>query len=358
VGARDRITAISRWALGLFPVRVWLHFLDRNGFLLAAGMSYQALFAVFAAAYVGLSIAGFVLAGNDALLDAAVELVNTWVPGLIGTNGIINPDAFRATTAVLSWTGIIALGSLIWTAIGWVTYSRMAVRTVFGLEKDKRSYVVMKARDLLVAVAFGVALLIAAALSVASTELLDWIFSLVGWSTSSELFRISVRASGLVLVFVIDTLALAAMFRFLSRAAIRWRRLWGGSVLGGVGLLGLQLLGSLLAGGLTRNPLLATFAVFVGLLLFFRLTSIVTLVAAAWIAVGAHDRDESLRRVSAEQLDRERAAAEHRALLLAAQVRVREARAALDAANWFERPSAKRHLRGAEEQLARLRDAP
>ncbi|HPU02474.1 MAG TPA: YihY/virulence factor BrkB family protein [Rhodoglobus sp.] len=356
MGARTRIASVTRWARRLFPVRVWLHFLDRNGFLLAAGMSYQALFAVFAAAYVGLSIAGFVVVGNEAVLDAAITLINTWVPGLLGADGIIDPEAFRATTTVLSWTGLVALGSLIWTAIGWVTYSRMAVRTVFGLEKDKRNYVVMKARDLLVAAAFGVALLVAAALSVASTELLDWIFSLLGWSTSSEVFRISVRVSGLVLVFAIDTLALAAMFRFLSRAAIQWRRLWGGSLLGGAGLVALQLLGSLLAGGITRNPLLATFAVFVGLLLFFRLTSIVTLVAAAWIAVGAHDRDESLRLVSPEQLDRERADAEHRALLLAAQVRVREARAGLDAANWFERPSARRHLRGAEEELEQLRD--
>ena len=51
MGARTRIASVTRWARGLFPVRVWLHFLDRNGFLLAAGMSYQALFAVFAAAY-------------------------------------------------------------------------------------------------------------------------------------------------------------------------------------------------------------------------------------------------------------------------------------------------------------------
>jgi membrane protein len=167
-----------------------------------------------------------------------------------------------------------------------------------------------------------------------------------------------VRASGLLLVFAIDTLALAAMFRFLSRAAIQWRRLWGGSLLGGAGLLALQLLGSLLAGGLTRNPLLATFAVFVGLLLFFRLTSIVTLVAAAWIAVGAYDGDESLRNVSAEQLERERADAEHRALLLAARIRLREAREALAAAAWFERPSARRHLRAAEEQLERLGQRP
>lgn len=41
-----------------FPVRVWRHFLIHNGFLLAAGVSYQALFASFAAIYVAFAIAG------------------------------------------------------------------------------------------------------------------------------------------------------------------------------------------------------------------------------------------------------------------------------------------------------------
>lgn len=354
MGFEGRVSALSRWVRALFPVRVWLHFLDRNGFLLAAGMSYQALFAVFAAAYVGLAIAGISLAGNDATLEAAVALVNTWVPGLIGSDGIIDPAIFSATTVLLGWTGAVAAVGLVWTAISWVTYSRMAVRAVFMLEKDKRNYVIMKARDLGVAALFGVALLIAASLSVLSTEFLSLIFSLLDWDVDSFWFTALVRGTGILFVFAIDTLALAAMFRFLSRAAIRWRRLWGGSLLGGFGLLVLQLLGSWLAGGVTRNPLLATFAVFVGLLLFFRLTSVVTLVAAAWIAVGAHDRDESLRRVSTEQLDRERAEAEHRALLLAAQVRVREAQTAVDAAAWFERPSARRHLRAAREELESL----
>lgn len=275
-------------------MRVWLHFLDRNGFLLAAGMSYQALFAVFAAAYVGIAIAGLWLAGNEATLAAAVALVNTWVPGLIGADGIIDPQAFAATTVVLGWTGAVAAVGLIWTAISWVTYSRMAVRAVFMLEKDDRNYFIMKARDFAVAAVFGVALLVAATLSVLSTELLSQFFALVGWSTESFWFTAGVRATGLLFVFVIDTLALAALFRFLSRAKIRWRRLWGGSVLGGFALLSIQLLGTLLATGATRNPLLATFAVFVGLLIYFRLTGVVTLVAAAWIAVWSHDHDESL----------------------------------------------------------------
>ena len=56
--------------MALFPVRVWRHFLVRNGFLLSAGMSYQALFAIFAAVYVVFAVAGIWLTGNEQALNA------------------------------------------------------------------------------------------------------------------------------------------------------------------------------------------------------------------------------------------------------------------------------------------------
>lgn len=355
----QEITALVNRTLVLFPVRVWRYFLDKNGFLLAAGMSYQALFAVFAAVYVGFTIVVLWFGARSGTLAALAALVNTVIPGLIGPDGAVTTeqlaDAASASFGVLTWTGVIALGGLVWTAIGWVTFSRMAVRTVLGLKKDRRNYVILKARDLLAAIGFGVVLLVASALSVASTAALGAVFEVIGLSTASGLFTAAVRIGGLVLVYVIDVLVLAVMFRFLSSAAIRWRRLWGGSLLGGAALVGLQVLSSILVGGVGNNPLLATFAVFIGLLLYFRIASVITLVAGAWIAVGAQDRDEPLRRVSQKQLQRERELAELRALLLAADVRVREARDELEHARWWERPAASVRLRSLQREREEMR---
>lgn len=352
---KARFSRSFAWVRSLFPVRVWLHFLDQNGLILAAGMSFQALFAVFAAVYVGFSIAGIWLIGQPGTLESLAELVNTAVPGLIGDDGIISVQdivtAGSLGTGLLTGTALIAGAGLVWTALGWITFSRMSVRAVLGLEKDKRNYFLMKARDLIVALALGALLLFAAALSVASTEALHWLFGVLGVSTDSVGYTLLARLFGLLLVLVINTLVLAMMFRFLSRASIQWRRMWGGSLLGGLALLVLQLGGSLLAGGATRNPLLATFAVFVAMLLFFRLTSIVTLVAAAWIAVGALDREEPLQRVSREETERRRAEQERRAIVLAATVRVRDAQRELDDANWMQRIPAAARLRSAKSQL-------
>jgi membrane protein len=352
---RQRAKTVWEWVKALFPVRVWLHFLEQNGLLLAAGMSYQSLFAIFAAVYVGFSIAGIWLVGQPETLSSLVDILTTAIPGLFGEYGILDADELiAASSSILSLTGLIAAAGLIWTAIGWMTFSRMSVRQVFGLPKDKRNYFLMKARDLLVAFVLGALLIVASALSVASTEALDVVFSWFGESTASVWYTVIARGSGLVLVMVINTLVLAATFRFLSRAEIRWRRLWGGSLLGGLALLILQLGATLLGSSATRNPLLATFAVFIGLLLFFRLTSIVTLVAAAWIAVGASDRGEPMIKISPLEIARQQELVEHEALLTAARIRVQDARAELARTPWFRRLPVRARLRFAEEELEQL----
>jgi membrane protein len=348
-----RVTSLTQDTLALFPTRVWRRFLAGNGFLLSSGMSYQALFAVFAAVYIVFAVAGIWLVGSPETMEALIRLINTYVPGLIGDDGVISENDLHtiasSSMSVLTITGVVALGVLVWTAIGWLSYSRMAVRAIFGLPQDRRAYLLLKARDFVVSLAIGLALFAAAVLSVASTAALDWIFSLFG-DTLRDWSTVLVTAIGLVVVFVIDTGALMVLFRFLADARLTLRRMLGGSILGGAALVVLQVLGSQLLGGATRNPLFSTFVVFIAMLLWFRLTSVVTLVAASWIAVSVEDRHESLYEPTAE----ERAALEHDALVIAAQVRLREATAELEAAGWWRRPGARWRRDAAQAELDAL----
>ena len=356
-----RVTTLTRKTMALFPVRVWRRFLARNGFLLSSGMSYQALFAIFAAVYVVFAVAGLWLTADPDTLNAFVTLLNTYAPGLIGDEGIISTDDLvaiaSASTSLFGWTGAVALVGLIWTAIGWITYSRMAVRSIFSLPKDTRAYALLKTRDFLVGLAFGTMLLLATVLSVATTSFLDWLLGVFGLPPESGWSSFFLQAGSTLVVFTIDTLALAVLFRFLSGAAMPWRRMWIGSLLGSAALTVLQMVSGFIVSRVSTNPLLATFTVFIGLLLWFRLTSIVILVAASWIAVEASDHNETLRRVTPEQLAAEELVREQRALITAAQVGVREAQQALADANWLQRLPARRRLMRAEDELARAEAA-
>ena len=347
-------TKLTKATMAWFPIRVWRHFLIHNGFLLGAGISYQALFAIFAAIYVAFAITGLWLGGNEDAVNAMIALINSYIPGLIGDNGVITTEEVQqvasSTSGVLGVTGLIALGAVIWTAIGWVTYSRRGVRDIFGLPPDRRSYVLLKARDLLAAIIFGAALIIGALLTWVSSWLLTWILSLVGVDSTTVIVDSSIRIGSVIVSFVINASALAALFRFLTGTSLRWRVIWPGALLGGAALTVLQFGAGLLLSYTPSNPLLATFAIFVGLLLWFKISGIIMLVAAAWIAVASKDKDIPILLPT----EAERIAAEHKALLLAAQVRLRTAREARAAAPWDRIWRADFALREAEEELTRV----
>ncbi|WP_375384681.1 YihY/virulence factor BrkB family protein [uncultured Microbacterium sp.] len=351
-------TKLTRATMAWFPVRVWRHFLQNNGFLMGAGISYQALFAIFAAIYVAFAVVGLWLGGNPQAVQGMIDVINSYIPNLIAeTGGVITPEQVEAiasqTSSVLSITGLIALGTVIWTAIGWVTYSRRGVRELFGIPPDRRSYVLLKARDLVAAMIFGVALVVGAALSSISAWALAWVLSLFGIDTGSGVLNSSIRIGSILVSFALNAAALAAMFRFLTGTQLRWRIIWPGALLGGGALTIVQFGAGLLLSYTPSNPLLATFAIFVGLLLWFKVNGIVMLVAAAWVAVDSHDKDMPIL----AQTEAERLAAEHAALLLAAQVRLRTALEAREAASWLHAWAADRAVREAETELARVEAA-
>lgn len=353
--AVERATALTQRTLGLFPVRVWRHFLQHNGFLLAAGVSYQALFAIFAAIYLAFAITGLWLGGSTEAVDGLIEIINSYVPNLIlEQGGVFTPEQVReiaaSTTNVLGITGLIALGTVIWTAIGWVTFSRRATRDIFGLPPDTRSYVLLKARDLLAALIFGASLIVGSLLSSASAAVLSWLASLLGWDSGSDALNLGIRIGTVVVSFVLLSTALAAMVRFLTGTTLHWSTIWPGAILGGAAMTVLQYGAGFLLSYTPTNPLLATFAIFIGLLLWFRVNGVVMLVASSWIAVTAQDRDLPLQ----SQTEAERRIAEHRTLTLAARIRVREAHAARDAAPWYRAWAADRAVRTAEHELAVL----
>ena len=356
--AVERASALTQRTLGLFPVRVWRHFLQHNGFLLAAGVSYQALFAIFAAIYLAFAIAGLWLGGSEDAVNGLIAMINSYIPNLIQPEGgVITPEQVQeiasSTTGVLSITGLIALGTVIWTAIGWVTFSRRATRDIFGLPPDRRSYVILKARDLLAAVIFGASLVAGSILSSASAAVLSWLLGLLGWDSGSN-GVILIRIGAVIVSFALMSGALAAMVRFLTGTSLHWGTIWPGALLGGGAMTILQFGAGFLLSYTPSNPLLATFAIFIGLLLWFRINGVVMLVASSWIAVAAQDRDQPLL----EQTEAERRVAEYQALLTAARIRVRDARAARLYAPWYRAWAAGRALRDAEDELHDLEASP
>jgi membrane protein len=304
-----RVRAIVDRIQKLKAVRVVMHYLAHRGPILAAGLSYQAIFSVFAAVWAGFSVAGLVLGASPELRDELFDLIANSIPGLIdrGDGGAIDPDKLLAGS-VLGWTGVLALVASLVTAIGWLAAAREAVRDIADLAAPPTNFLLLRLRDLGLAVVFGFALVVSAALSIGSTNALAWSLDGLGFDEDSAVATVAARALGLALTFVLDVVVLAALYRLLAGVPIPPRHLWRGAMLGALALGVLKVL----AGGLltltSSNPLLASFQVIVGLLIWFNLVCQVILIGAAWVVVGATDAGVPLDPVG----DRRRREAEAR----------------------------------------------
>ena len=294
---KERIAKIVARVLRLKPVRVFMQYNTQRGPILASGLAYQAIFAVFAGLWLAFSIAGVVIVGSPALLDGLVTFLNKSVPGLIGDGSGSGAIDIKLLTraGILGWTGAIAAVGLLLTALGWLASGRDAVRTMFGLPAASTNLLLLKLKDLGLAVGFGAAVIASAALSVASTSALGAVFDALSIDQRSLPAILVARGVGLLLVLVVDTLVLALFFRVVSGIRIPVRMLAQGTIIGAVLLGVLKALGSVLLGGATANPLLAGFAVIIGLLIWFNLLCQVILVSASWIAVSAADAGVDLR---------------------------------------------------------------
>jgi membrane protein len=289
----QRLKPAIDWAMERRPVRVFLHYLDKLGPLLSFGLSYQAIFAVFAAIWVGFAVAGFVVQGDPVMLDAVYNFISTNVPGLIGDgsgNGAITRETL-ADSKVLGITGVIAAGGLALTALGWIASGRSAIRSIFGLESSETNFLLLKLKDAGLAIGFGLAVIASAALSVASTAALNWLLDLVSINEDSVATRTATQIVALVIVFALDAATLGVFYRVISGIKIPFRMLAQGTIIAALALGALKFGGSFLLEGATRNPLLASFAVIIGLLIWFNLICQIILIGSAWIAVSTDDKD-------------------------------------------------------------------
>ena len=302
--ARTSASAIRR-LLRFRIVRAALLYTGRRGPILADAVTYRALFSVFAAVLLGFSAAALWLSQDAVAWTAVVSAVDSAVPGLVSTDqekGLIDLDEITAP-AGLSVAGIVSLVGLIGSALGAIGSMRNAVRTIAGTESADVVWWLVLLRSVLLALIIGGGFVGAAALTFAGDAVVGWMAELFGVTDDSPAVFWSVRLLSLAIVFALDALLIAAVYRMLSGVRATGKALWGGALVGAAGLLVLQELSGLFVGGAKSNPLLASFASLLALLLWLNLSTQVILLASALITVSHREQsDRVAERFGAETL--------------------------------------------------------
>lgn len=297
---RARWAAALEWVNTLKPTRVLAHDLAMRGPILAAGLAYQAFFAVFAALWAGFSIAGVVISADLALQRAILSTLADAVPGLIdtGSGGAIDPGALLSTPA-FTLSGVVALVGLLATALGWLAASRDAARAVIGLPPAATNVVVARLIDLVAGLLFAALVALAAVLSVIGTAATENLLAWIGADPRSGIVLAGGRLASVAVSIAFSGSAIAVLFRVVARVRVPWPILGGAALVGGFGITGVTVASGLLLGGATANPLIAPFAVIAGLLIVYNLVCQVFLLSASWIAVTAGDAGLDLAAASA-----------------------------------------------------------
>ncbi len=283
------------WALAAKPVRAFLLYTEHRGPVLADSVTYRTLFSVFAGVLLGFSVAGLWLAGNPVAFDALIDAVDSVIPGIVGEGGIIEDPQSITVPASFTVAGILSLVGLIGAAIGAVGTLRTAIRMIADRVTEDLMIVWVLLRNLALAIGIGLGLAAAAAVTFLGTAGLEIVAGWFGVSSSSPLLEIGGRVLTIIVVFALDTVIVAVSFRVLSGLRPSARALWSGAVLGGIGLTALQVLSGLFVGGASANPLLASFASLIALLLWFNLSAQVILIASAYIVTGVEEEADRVR---------------------------------------------------------------
>lgn len=292
-GGLAGLLAMVQWLLARLnafrPMRAFQHYNLQHGPLMSAGIGFNMFFSITGLLATGFSIAGLLLRGQPALLDKVVGSVATSAPGLLkvdGREGLVDPQELLNPSG-LGWTAVIAAIVTVVTSLGWIAGLRDGLRGVLRIGPLKINPLLLKLHDVGTLLLLGVALVISAGASLVFGTAAGWV---------AEQLKLDPVVAGplttsikIGVPLVLGWVTALIMFRLAGGLKLQRRALLEGTILAAVGTSVLQIFSAELLASAGRNPLLAPFAIIIGLLIWFNLVSQVYLVSAAWSAVREED---------------------------------------------------------------------
>lgn len=259
---------------------------DRRGDRQAGAVTFFGFLSFFPLIALAFAVLGYVIAFYPSAHADIQRGISDALPGLVGTEpGQINIDQIASAKA---GAGIVGLLGLFWAGTAWVDALREALRSMWLQEAAGGGNLIKKKLfDGLVLVVLGLSLILSVALSSVGTSATGVVIDVLGLPDSG-LTTLVLKLVAITISVASSAVLFGVMFWRLSGMHIPRKRLIEGALLGGVGFELLKMLATYLIGNTMKNPVYATFAVAVGLLVWINWVSRVTLLAAAWTATDAY----------------------------------------------------------------------
>lgn len=289
-GVQRGITSVEEYVKGVLRgLRArwrWFDHLGRaydrykgcRGDRLAAALTFYGFLSFFPLVALAFSVTGYAVAISPEVRDYVNKAIYQVLPGLADKLPV------QQIAAAKAGAGVLALLGLWWSGLGWIGVWRESLRTMWRGDPDYDANPVLKRlADLAVLLVLGLTLLASVALSSLTTSATHAVLHAAGLDQVPGADTV-LRLVSVGVAVAANTFFFLVLFSRLSGTRASWRRLLRGCLFGAVGFEALKLLGTFLIGHIVRNPLYASFAVIVGLLIWINLVSRFILFTAAWTA--------------------------------------------------------------------------
>jgi YihY family inner membrane protein len=262
VEAIDRFQQRRTWLA--FPFAVIKKFGDDRAGNLAALIAYYGFFSLFPLLLVLVSVLGIVLRNNPSLQQSILDSALRDFP-VIGTQISRNIRGLTGNAFALT-VGIV--GTL-WGGLGVVQAAQEAMNEVWDVPLKRRPNFIMKrVRSLLMLAVLGTITILSTVLS--------------GFGTSTGAKGVLLRMAGIAVSLLLNLALYLLAFRILTVADVSWGDVFPGAAVAAVLWTALQSLGGYYVTHQVKNAseVYGTFAVVIGLLVWFSLGAQITLYAA------------------------------------------------------------------------------
>ncbi|MEU4284593.1 YihY/virulence factor BrkB family protein [Nocardiopsis dassonvillei] len=259
-------------------VRAYERYADRNGNQLAGAVTYFAFLSFFPLLALAFAAVGYLAAVQVEVGDYLQQALDGVLPGL--SEQLPIDEIAQARVGA----GVIGVLGLLYAGLNAVSALREALHSIWLKNlREGPNILLRKLADLLVMLGLGAALLLAVAFTSVAQTATQWLLGLVGLD-GSLLVNLSLRALALVIAVGANMVIFVLAFALLSGSGRPTRMMWRGALLGAVGFEVLKAAAAVLLAGTLGNPVYASFAVLVGLLVWINLVMRLVMFSAAWTA--------------------------------------------------------------------------
>ncbi|ADH69354.1 MULTISPECIES: YihY/virulence factor BrkB family protein [Nocardiopsis] len=259
-------------------VRAYERYADRNGNQLAGAVTYFAFLSFFPLLALAFAAVGYLAAVQVEVGDYLQQALDGVLPGL--SEQLPIDEIAQARVGA----GVIGVLGLLYAGLNAVSALREALHSIWLKNlREGPNILLRKLADLLVMLGLGAALLLAVAFTSVAQTATQWLLGLVGLD-GSLLANLSLRALALVIAVGANIVIFVLAFALLSGSGRPTRMMWRGALLGAVGFEVLKAAAAVLLAGTLGNPVYASFAVLVGLLVWINLVMRLVMFSAAWTA--------------------------------------------------------------------------